>query len=109
MKSRHFSMSYNLLASLENYFQMFIYTQIHSAVPHPDLFWYFLNGMGTQKKFSTFLSCYVKTKDTDTLTQGHQILNNFGPTIATMKEFHVLLNYPYTNIKKMACPENIWI
>ena len=69
MKSRNFSMSYNLLASLENYFQMFIYAQIHPAVPHPDLFWYFLNGMGWWKWNG------------------------------------MLLNYPYTNIKKMACPK----
>ena len=59
---------YTYIAKLQNYFHMSIYTYVHSAVPHPDVFRYFFNSMGAEKKvlrkFFFFFSCifYVKAK-----------------------------------------------
>ena len=36
----------------------------------------------------------------------NQIFLNPNPT---MRELHVSLNYPDTNIKKMACAKNVWM
>ena len=41
--------------------------------------------------------------------QKDQILNVFGPTTCSMRWLHVMLNYPYTFIKKIVYPKNIWI
>ena len=34
------------------------------------------------------------------LPQGHEIPSIFGPSAPTMRELHVSLNYPDTNVKK---------
>ena len=48
-------------------------------------------------------------RDTIMLPRMHQISNIFAPSAPTMRGLHVLLNYPYTNIKKMVCPKSVWM
>ena len=31
------------------------------------------------------------------------------PSVLTKRQFHVLLNYPYNNTKKIICPKNKWM
>ena len=100
-------------------------------MPHPDVFWYVLNGMGAQnnlpKKVLVTLFLYlfnVKTKwnivyeylktkifsiDANVYPQMHWTSNIFGPSATTIGRFGVLLNYPNLNFKKMVCPKNVWI
>ena len=47
--------------------------------------------------------------DTNILPQRHQILNIFGPSVSTMRGFHVSLNYQDTNAKKLVYWKNIWM
>ena len=101
------------------------------AVPHPDVFWYRLNGMGDQKKcaqkvLSTLFSYifhiktkwkivyeYLKTKifssDTNILPQMHWIPNIFRHSATTIWGFGVSVNYPILNFKKKVCQKNVWM
>lgn len=45
-----------------NCFQISIYIQMYSAVPHPDVFWRFLNRMGAKVPIFFSSIFYVKTK-----------------------------------------------
>ena len=102
--------------------------QSDRPVPHPDVFWYRLNGIGAQnnapkKVLLTLLPYlfhvkakwikYIKTKifsiDTNTLPKMHWTLNIFGPSVSTIGGFGVSLNYPILNFKKSVCPKNVWI
>lgn len=50
---------------------MSIYTQLHSAVAHGDVCWYFLNGMVTQKIMP--IKVYIRTdRQTDKETGRHR-------------------------------------
>ena len=99
-----------------------------SAVPHPDAFWYRLNGMGAQKMcprssyntFSIAISHKNSTKysllilKNKNFFQETQIsfprciktLNIFGPSGTTIEGFWVSLNYPILNFKKSVFPKN---
>ena len=101
------------------------------AVPHPDIFWYHLNGMGTKenapKKVLVTLFPYlfhVKTKwnivykhlkteifsiDTNILPQMHWTWNVFGLLATIIGGFGVWLNYLILNFKKLVCPKNVWM
>ena len=95
-------------------------------------FVFFLNGFGAQKmdskkclqhffpgrfmeKLNEMVYKYFSIKNLfkrheyAMLPQGHQISNIFGPFAHTKRGLHVLLNYPYINIKKMVYPKNVWI
>ena len=95
-------------------------------MPHPDVFWYHLNSMGTQKNVPnkvlvTFFPYifHVKTKwkivykclklffsrDTNILLQMHWISNIFGHSATTIGSFWVSLNYQILNFKKTVCPQ----
>lgn len=43
------------------------------------------------------------------LPQGHEIPSIFGPSAPTMRELHVSLNYPDTNVKKKVCRKNVYM
>ena len=73
------------------------------AVPHPDVFWYHLNGMGAQK------ICPQKIWDTSTFPQMHWASNTFGHSVTTVEVFWASLNYSILNFKKIVCPKNIWM
>ena len=101
------------------------------AMPHPDVFWYHLNGMGAQrntpKKLLVTLFPYifhVKTKlnivyknlktkifsrDTNLLPQMHWTSNIFEHSVTTIGVFCTSLNYPILNFKKIVCPKNFWM
>ena len=96
-------------------------------VPHPDVFWYHLNGMGTQKiapkkvlarhfpyifhlktKWNIVYK-YLKTKtfpkDKYILPQMHWTSNTFGPSTTTIGGLLVSQHYPILNFKKMVFPK----
>ena len=99
------------------------------ATPHPDVFWYYLNSMGTQKNapkkvlvlFFPYIFHvktkwnivyeYLKTKifsgDTNILPQMHWTSNIFGYSATTIRGFWVSLNYPILNFKKTVSPKNV--
>ena len=93
------------------------------ALPHPDVIWYRLKGMGAQKSscntFYIYIHVntkwnivyeYLKTKifsrDTNILLHTHWTSNIFGLSIGG---FWVSLNYPIINFKKTVCPKNVWM
>ena len=98
---------------------------------HPDVFWYHLNGMGTQKNVPkkvlvilfpyTFhvktkwniVYKYLKTKifsrDTNILLQMYWTSNIFGRSVTTIGGVWVSLNHLIPNFNKTICPKNIWI
>ena len=41
--------------------------------------------------------------------QRHQISNTFVPAALTMGGLHVLLNYPYSYVKKVICLKQVWM
>ena len=110
-------------------FSMFWYI-ILKIVPHPDVFWYCLNGMcaqkNTPKKVLTTIFPfifhikskrniaykYLKTKtfsrDTNILLQMHWISNIFGHSATAIEGFWVSLNYWILNFKKTVCPKTVW-
>ena len=89
---------------------------------HPDVCWYYLNGMSAQKNASKKVHVtlfpyifHVKTKwniihnylkttifssDTNTLRQMHWTSNSFEPSATNIWGFLVSLNYPILNFKK---------
>ena len=97
------------------------------ALPCPDVFWYHLNGMGTQKKAPKQVCItlfpyifhiktewnivyeYLKTKiflrDTNILPLMHWTPNIFGYLATTIAGFWVSLKYPIFNFKKTVCPK----
>ena len=101
------------------------------AVPYPDIFWYHLKVMGTQKKCTqkflvllfqyifhvkskwNIVYKYLKTKifsrDTNILPQMHWTSNIFGPLASTIREFWVSLNFAILNFKKTVCPKKFWM
>ena len=102
-----------------------------TTMPHPDVFWYHLKGMCTQKNMSknvletlfpyifyiktkwNIVYEYLKTKifsrDTSILPQMHWTSNIFVPSATTIGEFWVPLNYLIFNLKKKVCPKNLWM
>ena len=42
------------------------------------------------------------------VSQRSQISVFFSPLAPTMRGYHVWLNYPYSNVKKMVFPKNVW-
>ena len=98
---------------------------------HPDVFWYHLNGMGTQKNAPqkvlvilfpyTFhvkpkwniIYKYLKTKifsrESNILPQMHWTLNIFGHSTTIIGIFWISQNYPILNFKKTICPKNVWM
>ena len=98
---------------------------------HPDVFWYRLNGMGTQKHVTkkvlvtlfpyifhikskwNIVYKYFKTKifsrNTTILPQMHWTSNIFGPSAKIFGGFWVSLIYPIRNFKKTVCPKNFWL
>ena len=49
---------------------------------------------------------FSNKKNTNILPQSYQMLNIFGTSAPTIRGLYMSLNYPYTNVKKMACPKN---
>ena len=96
-----------------------------NPVPHPDVFWYRLNGIGGQKILILFPHIfyvkpklnivyeYLKTKtfsrEANILPQMHWTLNIFGPTATNIEGFWVSLNYWMLNFKKTVCLKNVWM
>ena len=100
------------------------------AAPHPDVFWYRLNGMGAQKNVTKdrvtfflylflvqtewnivyeYLQTKIFSRDTNILPQTHWTSNIFGHSATTTGGFSVSLNYPILNFKKTVCPKNVWM
>ena len=100
-------------------------------MPHPGVFWYRLNGMGTQintpeRVFTTpfpyifhvktkwnIVYKYLKTKTisrkTNILPQMHWISNILGHSATPFSGFWVSLNYPMHIFKKTVSPKNVWM
>ena len=76
------------------------------AVPHPDVFWYRLDGRGTQKNTPKKTEIFSRDHISFPKCIEHQI---FLGTAATIGIFWVSLNYPILNFKKTVCPKNVWI
>ena len=99
------------------------------ATPHPDVFWYYLNSMGTQKNAPkkalvlffpyifhiktkwNIVYKYLKTKifsgDTNIFPLMHWTSNIFGHSATTIRGFWVSLNYPILNFRKTVSPKNV--
>ena len=73
------------------------------AVPHPDIFWYHLNGMGGQK------STPKKVLRHKHLSQMHWTSKMFGHSVTTIGVFWSSLNYSILNFEKRLCPKKVWI
>ena len=97
-------------------------------MPHPDVFWYRLNGMGAQKNAPqkvlvtlfhikrkwNIIYKYLKNKSL------FKRLKYASPNALNIKYFWALsatiiggfwisLNYPIFNLKKTVCPKNVWM
>ena len=105
-------------------------TQVYPVL-HPDVFWYHLNGMGTQKnapekvlvklfpyKFHVkpkwnIIYKYLKTKifsrESNILPQMHWTLNIFGQSTTIIGIFWISWNCPILNFKKTICTKNVWM
>ena len=49
----------------------------------------------------------IFSRDPSILPQRHEIPSILGLSAPTMRELHVLLNYPDTNFKKKVCHKNV--
>ena len=95
----------------------------YRTVPHPDVFWYRLNGMGAKRNVFpcmfhvkpkwNIVYIYLKNKnfsrDSNILPQMHWTSDIFGHSATIIGGFGVSLNYPILNLKKTVCPKNVWM
>ena len=95
------------------------------TLPHPDVFWYRLSGMGAKKVLVTLLYLfhikikwnivckYLKAKifsrDSNIVLQSHWTWNIFGHSFTTIRSLGVSLTYPILKFKKTVCPKKVWM
>ena len=76
-------------------------------VPHPYVFWYRLDGMGTQKNAPKKQKSFQETHISFIKCVEHQIF--LDTQLQLLGVFWISLNYPILNFKKRVCPKNVWI